>query len=248
MDSFSIEQVRDQELDEARDIQNSMMPSEALESGAMVVAHEFHPVAEVGGDFLDYFTLLDQTVGLYLGDVTGKGLPAALYAALTVGTLRGVNKTGMVPDKVLSLVNQRLPTRRTRRRYAAVQYAVFDTKGRRMAVSGAGMRGPLHLSARGCYELWLPGLPPGIFPNAQYETESVDLTPGDSIIFFSDGLTDAMDCQGEHFGVERLLETCSGHHREPPPQILSHIFSAIEEFGGAQPQDDMAAAVVHILR
>src|SRR5260370_12346902 len=84
-----------------------MMPAESLRAGAVVISHEFQPLAAVGGDFLDYFELTDKSVGLYLGDVSGKGLPAALYAALAVVTLPGVHKTGTAPHVVLAAFNRR---------------------------------------------------------------------------------------------------------------------------------------------
>lgn len=88
-----IEQLREEDLDEARSIQSMMLPTEPLRAGAIRISHAFQPVSEVGGDFLDYFELTDGCIGLYLGDVSGKGLPAAMYSALAVGTLRSVHKT-----------------------------------------------------------------------------------------------------------------------------------------------------------
>src|SRR5208282_1401432 len=113
------------ELEEARIIQSAMLPSQPLHKYDIIVSHEFQPVTEVGGDFLDYFTLSDGTLGLYVGDVSGKGLPAALYAALAVGTLRGVHKTGQRPAAVLSLLNERLHLRGIPARHTVIQYAVF---------------------------------------------------------------------------------------------------------------------------
>src|ERR1700738_5323754 len=121
---LSIEKLREEELEEARSIQSVMLPAEPLRAGAVRISHEFQPVAAVGGDFLDYFELADGSIGLYLGDVSGKGLPAAMYAALAVGTLRGVHKTGQSPALVLSTLNRRLMIRGTPRRHAAMQYAV----------------------------------------------------------------------------------------------------------------------------
>lgn len=112
----AIEKRREEELEEARAIQNVMLPGEALRAGSVRISHAFPPVAEVGGDFLDYFQLADGCVGLYLGDVSGKGLPAAMYAALAVGTLRGVHKTGMCPSQVLATLNRRLMIRGATRR------------------------------------------------------------------------------------------------------------------------------------
>ena len=126
-----LDKQRQAELDEARLIQSSMLPEKSLRAGEVTVSHEFHPVDEVGGDFLDYFELSDGTVGLYLGDVSGKGLAAAMYAALAVGTLRGVHKTGQSPSAVLGLLNKRLLLRSLPRRHTAMQYAVFDPRSRR---------------------------------------------------------------------------------------------------------------------
>src|SRR5882672_191234 len=102
LDLGSLERLREQDLEEARAIQSGMLPSESLCAGPVMLSHEFQPVAAVGGDFLDYFQLSDGSIGLYLGDVSGKGLPAAMYAALAVGTLRGVHKTAQPPCRVLS--------------------------------------------------------------------------------------------------------------------------------------------------
>src|ERR1700724_2097785 len=125
---LSIEKLREEELEEARAIQSVMMPGEPLRAGAVRISHAFQPLAAVGGDFLDYFEMSDGSIGLYLGDVSGKGLAAAMYAALAVGTLRGVHKTGQSPDRVLSTLNRRLRVRGVPRRYCAMQYALFDTR------------------------------------------------------------------------------------------------------------------------
>src|SRR5208282_3848685 len=170
-----LEARREDEFDEARAIQAAMLPLESLHAGKTTIAHRLRPMHEVGGDFLDYFTLSDGSVGIYLGDVAGKGLPAALYAALVVGTLRGVHKTGQLPSAVLSILNKRLCLRSIPSRYAAVLYASFDPLRREMKISSAGMYGPLHLSRHGCRDLHLAGLPPGLFANAQYETSTLKI-------------------------------------------------------------------------
>jgi sigma-B regulation protein RsbU (phosphoserine phosphatase) len=101
LELHNIEKLREEELEEARSIQAVMLPAESLRTKLVTISHEFQPVSAVGGDFLDYFEFLDGTIGLYLCDVSGKGLPAALYAALAVGTLRGVHKTGASPSTLL---------------------------------------------------------------------------------------------------------------------------------------------------
>src|SRR5260370_4395089 len=145
------EKLREEEREEARAIQSMMMPAESLRAGAVMISNEFQPIAAVGGDFLDYFELTDATVGLYLGDVSGKGLPAALYAALAVGTLRGAHKTGTSPHDVLATLNRRLMICGMPRRHSATQYAVFNPHSHELHVASAGMPGPLHLCANGCH-------------------------------------------------------------------------------------------------
>src|ERR1700732_2307788 len=177
---LSIEKLREEELEEARAIQGVMLPTEPLRAGAVRISHAFQPVAAVGGDFLDYFEMSDGSVGLYLGDVSGKGLAAAMYAALAVGTLRGVHKKNHPPSTVLESLNRRLLVRGVPRRYSAAQYAVFDPRTAEMHVTSAGMPGPFHLSAEGCRVLNIPGLPPGLFAEAEYATVTLHLQPGDS--------------------------------------------------------------------
>jgi sigma-B regulation protein RsbU (phosphoserine phosphatase) len=243
-----IEKLREEELEEARSIQSCMLPTEALRSGTIRISHEFQPVAEVGGDFLDYFELPDGCVGLYLGDVSGKGLPAAMYAALAVGTLRGVHKTGRSPADVLSTLNRRLMIRGPSRRHAAVQYAVFDPRTKEMQISSAGMPGPYHISSRGCRVLELQGIPPGLFdPLVAYDNAKINIEPGDSILFFTDGISDALSTDGESFGIERLQMVCEAYRESPPRELLGHVFGQLDLFAQGRVQhDDMAAALFHL--
>jgi sigma-B regulation protein RsbU (phosphoserine phosphatase) len=246
IDLHALEKLREEELEEARAIQSVMLPAESLRVGAVMISHEFQPVAAVGGDFVDYFRLTDGSTGLYLGDVSGKGLPAALYAALAVGTLRGVHKTGTSPHDVLATLNRRLMIRGMPRRHAAIQYAVFDPHSQELQIASAGMPGPFHLSANGCYSLELTGIPPGLFATARYETLTLRLQPGDSILFCTDGITDAFDRKGEQFGIERLEGLCNAERITSPAEFLGRIFAAVESFArGREQHDDMAAALFH---
>src|SRR5260370_14071720 len=130
----AIEKLREEELEEARAIQSMMMPLESLRAGGVMISHAFQPMAAVGGDFLDYFELTDKSIGLYLGDVSGKGLPAALYAALAVGTLRGAHKTGTTPHDVLAPFNRPLMIPPMPPLPPPIQIAVFDPDTRELQV------------------------------------------------------------------------------------------------------------------
>jgi Stage II sporulation protein E (SpoIIE) len=242
----ALEKLREEELEEARAIQSVMLPAESLRAGAVTISHAFQPIAAVGGDFLDYFVLTDGTIGLYLGDVSGKGLPAALYAALAVGTLRGVHKTGTSPHDVLGTLNRRLMIRGMPRRHAAMQYGVFDPHSHELQVASAGMPGPFYLCANGCRSLELTGMPPGLFATSSYETLTLQLQPGDSVLFCTDGITDAFDHKEDQFGIERLQELCDAHQRAAPAKLLGRVFAAVESFArGREQHDDMAAALFH---
>jgi sigma-B regulation protein RsbU (phosphoserine phosphatase) len=243
----AIEKLREEELEEARSIQSVMLPAESLRAGKVSISHAFQPMAEVGGDFLDYLELTDGSVGLYIGDVSGKGLPAAMYAALAVGTLRGVHKTGPSPGDVLATLNRRLLIRGTPRRHAAVQYAVFDPRSRQMQIASAGMPCPFHISAQGCRAVEVTGIPPGLFAaTVAYETTKTIIEPGESVLFLTDGITEAFSIEDEGFGMERLQGICEGEHYGSPAELLVHIFSAVEHFARGRVQhDDMAAVVFH---
>jgi len=242
----SIEKLREQELEEARIIQNVMLPAHPLRFAGVTISHEFQPVTEVGGDYLDYFPLSDGTIGLYIGDVSGKGLPAALYAALAVGTLRGVHKTGQHPARVLSILNERVLLRGIPGRHTAIQYAVFDPKSGRMRIVSAGMPGPLLLRGNQCTVLQLAGVPPGLFPSISYDELSLQLQPGDSLLFCTDGLTDARSVRDEEFGLEGICEICRRRAGESPLDLLGHLFLGIQSFtANCKQWDDMTAACFH---
>jgi sigma-B regulation protein RsbU (phosphoserine phosphatase) len=242
----SIEKLREQELEEARVIQNVMMPAQPLRTAGVTISHEFQPVTEVGGDYLDYFKLSDDTIGLYVGDVSGKGLPAALYAALAVGTLRGIHKTGMKPERVLSLLNERLLLRGIPGRYSAIQYALFDPAGSRIRIVSAGMPGPILLRGEDSRVLQIAGLPPGLFSTASYDEVSLQLEPGDSLLFFTDGLSDARNIRDQEFGVEGIEDVCRRHAGESPLDLLGQLFSTIQDFtANCKQWDDMTAAYFH---
>ncbi len=118
-----------------------------------------------------------------------------------------------------------------------------------MCIVSAGMPGPLLLRGKTCQVLQIAGLPPGLFPEASYDELSLQLHPGNSVFFCTDGLTDARNMYDEQFGVERIQEVCLRHSGEPSLELLRHVFSAIEEFtADCRQWDDMTAAVLHSCR
>ena len=211
------------EKDEAREIQNSLMPSGTLRNASIEIAYRFAPFAEVGGDFADFYILPNGIAGLYIGDVVGKGLAAAMYAALVMGTLRGINKTGEQTSAVLATLNKRLLVRPVMGRFATTLYAAYDPASRELAFSNAGMPYPLLASGSNCRQLREGGLPSGMFPGSSYDIHRVCLSPGDSVLFATDGLHELRGANGDDFGWQRMGEIwmeCLGMSAEASLQCL----------------------------
>ena len=206
--SKQIERLRAFEIEEARNIQQAMVCVEPLRIEPTEISSRFRPVTEVGGDFLDYFRLQDHRLGLYLGDVVGKGLAAAMYAALAMGTIRGIHKSGTTPTAVMALLNERLRMRVVPGRYCALQYAVYDPATRELDYANAALPRPILISPQGCREVGDGGLPSGLFAGATYDRYCLELQTGEAVLVCTDGIMDARNAEGDDFGVERLLAVC----------------------------------------
>jgi phosphoserine phosphatase RsbU/P len=231
---------------EAQSIQSSLLPARDLTARAVEVAFRYTPFAEVGGDFADFFVLDDGFTGLYLGDVVGKGLPAALYAALVMGVIRGIHKTGIDPASVLSLLNDRLLLRPVSGRFSATLYARFDPVLHELTFSNAGLPSPLLLSKTGCRTLGQGGFPSGMFLHANYDLHRVQLSTGDVVLFATDGLHELCNPEGIEFSAERLTEIWSQCGEKSAAQSLQFVFDALGAFSDAGPQDDVTAIVLKV--
>lgn len=236
------------EREEARQIQLSLLPAGPLVRPSFEIAYRFSPFAGVGGDFADFFELPDGKVGLYVGDVVGKGLSAALYAALVMGLFRGLHKTGETPADSLALLNKRMLVRPVTNRYAATLYGVFDPESRKLTFSNAGLPLPLRISECGCIPLGGGGLPSGLMAGATYENHSVQLGPGDAVLLATDGLHELRDREDQDFSWEKLNrigEQCRDRSAE---DTLGFLFEEARYFaeGGSQQNDDITAVVLKI--
>jgi sigma-B regulation protein RsbU (phosphoserine phosphatase) len=242
-----IERLRALEIEEAQSIQRAMVCVEPLRADPVEIASRFRPVIEVGGDFLDYFRLQDHRLGLYLGDVVGKGLAAAMYAALAMGTIRGIHKSGTSPTSVMALMNERLRMRVVPGRYCALQYAVYDPATRELSYANAGLPRPILVSSKGCREVGEGGLPSGLFAGAEYDRYSLVLQPGEAVLFCTDGIPDSRNESGDDFGLERVLEVCEKQARASADALLDRLFAEVDAFAGDGPaHDDMTAIVLKI--
>ena len=232
------------ERDEARQIQQSLLPAGPLKGATFEVAYRFSPFSDVGGDFADFFTLPDGCVGLYVGDVVGKGLPAAMYAALVMGMMRSIHKSGEDTATALALLNKRLMVRPVTGRYSATLYAMFNPMTHTLTFSNAGLPHPLLVSKSGCEMLGSGGFPSGLLPGATYDLHKVRLGPGDAVLFATDGLHELRDAHDQDFSWDKMGEIWKQCRTKSAAESLDLIFEGAKQFSESGRQHDDITAVV----
>ena len=247
-ESWACDRVCDEHAREAKLIQASLVPLAGLRHETAEIAFRFIPLDDVGGDFVDFFRLPDGSIGLYLGDVVGKGLPAAMYGALVTGVMRGIHKTGTDTGSVLTSLNQRLLQRPIQGRFCSTLYAVFNPISRELTFSNAGMPLPLLASGGVCRPLGEGGLPSGMFPGAAYERHVVHLQPGDCVLFASDGLYESFNREGVEFCDACMEQAWAQCNSKPASESLDFVFGHRMAFSeGIPPRDDITAVSLKVL-
>jgi len=218
------------------------------------VSARFAPARELGGDFHDFLSPESNMLAVALGDVSGKGVPAALYSVFAAELVRGRTfRRRYLPDRsgpasVLSSVNTILHQRHLEEYYCTLCYAIFDLKRRNVTIANSGLPYPVRASSGGVSQIELPGVPLGSFQGSTYDELTFALHTGDVFVFCSDGVFEAMNEGGEEFGAARLLEIVAQSRELTPRALLDAIFDAVEAFrAGAPPNDDMTAVAVKII-
>jgi sigma-B regulation protein RsbU (phosphoserine phosphatase) len=238
----------DEQIQEAKIIQRSLLPATLLCHESVEIAFRFIPFSDVGGDFADVFRLPDGFIGIYLGDVVGKGLPAAMYSALVIGTMRGIHKTGTDTAQVLATLNERLMQRSVSDRFCCTLYALFNPATRELIFSNAGMPLPLLASGAACRQLGEGGLPSGMFPSSTYGRHVVQLSPGDCVLFATDGLHELHNGEGVEIYTAQMEEVWAQCQHKSASESLDFIFDRLLAFSdGSPPQDDITAVVLKVL-
>jgi sigma-B regulation protein RsbU (phosphoserine phosphatase) len=218
------------------------------------VGARFAPARELGGDFHDFLAPEANMLAVALGDVSGKGVPAALYSVFAAELIRGRTfRRRYLPDRsgpasVLSSVNTILHQRQLEEYYCTLCYAIFDLKRRIVTLANSGLPYPIRASAEGVSQIELPGVPLGSFQGSSYDELTYALHTGDLFVFCSDGVSEAMTVNGEEFGSARLIEIVEQSRELPPRALVDAIFDAVETFrDGFPPNDDMTAVAVKII-
>jgi sigma-B regulation protein RsbU (phosphoserine phosphatase) len=217
------------------------------------VAAAFAPAHELGGDFHDFLSPEANTLAVAVGDVSGKGVPAALYSVFAAELVRGRTfRRRFLPDRsgpasVLSSVNTILQQRQLEEYYCTLCYAIFDLKRRNVTLANSGLPYPIRAAADGVTQIELPGVPLGSFPGSTYDELTIALHQGDLFVFSSDGVTEAMNAGGEEFGAARLIDVVAGARQQDAKTVVASIVSAIDTFReGTAPNDDMTVVAVKI--
>ncbi len=235
----------DEELAIAREIQQALLP-EPTKLMAYVSAHSQNfPCREVGGDYFDYFEMEDNRLGFALGDVAGKGMPAALLTSMIQGMFSAQTLLDLPLPAMISNVNTNLVRRGTGNRFVTFFFGILDEQGN-CTYTNAGHNPPLVVSSDGTLkELTEGGMVLGLFAAAQYTSGSVQLKPGDHVVLFTDGVVEARNLAGDEFGDERLRILLTENARASTSMILARLKEAIASFSAKAPQhDDITMMVV----
>ncbi len=234
-----------EELRFARRIQVGLLPGKAPEIPGYLVAGASLPAREVGGDYYDTISMDEDCWALCLGDVSGKGLPASLLMANLQATLRAQTVTEEPVRECVSRANRMLHRSTEPERFATLVYSVLDAKAHRICYCNAGHEPPLHFSGEGePRRLKTGGMLVGFMEEADYEDECVDLAPGDFIVAYSDGVTDAENPTEEPFGEQRLIDLLGDLRDLEPKQMLESLLAAVEDHAGEAPQFDDLTLVI----
>jgi sigma-B regulation protein RsbU (phosphoserine phosphatase) len=237
------------ELAIAQQIQHGLFPEDSPRGDGWEASAHFRPARELGGDLYDFYELGEGRVGVAVGDVSGKGVPAALYGAFASGTVRSRAFERRAPADLLARVNRTLRRRGVEALYCSLMYALFDFPSRSVRIANSGLPYPLRLRARdvGIEVIEVGGLPLGTFDDATYEERSLTFDAGDVFVFFTDGLVDARK-SGEEYGVKRLRDLVAAESRRPAPRLGERILEDLAAFlGNVVPADDVTLVVVKIL-
>jgi phosphoserine phosphatase RsbU/P len=248
------EERLEKEIRFAQRVQMALLPTELPKRlKAVDVAARFAPARELGGDLYDFLAPEPNSLVVAVGDVSGKGVPAALYSAFAGELIRSRTfRRRYAPERfspagVLASTNTILYERQLEEYYCTLCYAVFDLKRRIVMMANSGLPYPIRCSGDEIAQIDLPGVPLGSFAGSTYDEVTLELAAGDVFVFCSDGVFEANDALGREFGAPRLLDVVRGVRSQPARTIVDAIFAAVQEFRAeAAPNDDMTAVAIRI--
>jgi sigma-B regulation protein RsbU (phosphoserine phosphatase) len=233
------------EQDDARLIQSALLPSTMPDLADAEVAALWTPAFGIGGDCFDVLRFSDTRVALSIADVVGKGLPAALLMSNLQAAVRAFATVAAEPHDVASNTNRLLCRNIAAGKFVTFCYAVVDTAGRTVSYANAGHNPPVLFRRAGRVDrLDRTGLVLGVTSDWTYETGTFGLEPGDRLVFFTDGITEANSPSGEEFGDDRLIDTIRAHASVPAQQLTRILADTVSAWAGGAAQDDATLIVL----
>jgi serine phosphatase RsbU (regulator of sigma subunit)/CHASE1-domain containing sensor protein/anti-sigma regulatory factor (Ser/Thr protein kinase) len=232
----------EQELGTARSIQHALLPKDLPKLEGWKIAYHYQPAREVGGDFYDFLRLDDGRVGLVIGDVSGKGIAAALVMANTQSVLRAVARRGNVaPGQVLAEANEVLYAYIPSGTFVTCFYGVLDLENGRLVYANAGHDPPYSQRGGDAQELRARGMPLGLMPDMPYEEKEAVLAASDDLLLYSDGLVEAHDTKGDMFGFPRLRRLIMAQSTGSGEELIDVLLAELTSFTGtdAEQEDDI---------
>ena len=231
----------------ARELQMRLLPQTLPKVPHLDLAAKFTPARAIGGDLYDFIPYSLSRLGIVIGDVSGKGAPAAIYAALVSGILRSHAPIEPGPGEMLSAVNLSLAERRIEAQFVSLIYAVWDDEHRTLLVANSGLPRPVYVHDGKNASIDATGLPLGLFDEASYDEFRFKMKPGDMFVFFSDGILDARNRKGELFGrgrVEQIIAECGGRSADC---VVDSLFkAAAEHSAGVETFDDQTVVAIKV--
>jgi sigma-B regulation protein RsbU (phosphoserine phosphatase) len=226
------------EADEARSIQQSFFLKPVPLICGFAFETAWHPAGAVAGDWFDFIDLGDERYGIALADVSGKGMPAALLMSATRAILRSLAKLHRSPSETLAHLNQTLAEDFPSGKFVTMVYGILDARTREITIASAGHLRPLLINSHCSFLDVDTGLPLGLGASS-YPEYLVKLTPGTKLLFYSDGITEAMNQLNEEFGPSRLLD-----HFAQPDACVGELIEQVRRFGNGSAWSDDATAVL----
>ena len=222
----------------ARTIQHKLLPpTEASLEGVSVLAH-FEPVAEIGGDYYDYVRMPDGRLAFALGDVSGHGLPTGLLVAMAKAGLSSLVEAGHDGGELFARMNDLIHRSTDPRHYMTLAFLAYDAATRTGTLTNAGQLAPYRVSASGLEALSLPSFPLGLFPGKTFPSRAQSFAAGDVLVFYSDGLIEAVDAKDEAFGFDRFEAVLRAHAAEGAAALRDAILAAVASHAGTRTADD----------
>jgi sigma-B regulation protein RsbU (phosphoserine phosphatase) len=238
------EQRLERDLAMAREVQHHLLPPTCPALNNAEVASHFNPAHAIGGDMYDFLDYKPPRACIIVSDVSGKGAPAALYAALVSGIIRSIAPAEPSPSNMLGSVNRALNQRRLDANYVVLCCALWDDEKKTMRVANSGLPRPIYCHEGHSHMIEAAGLPLGMFSDAAYDETTIHAHSGDVFVFFSDGIVDASNRKEEQFGRVRIEHVISQNTGKSAQEIVDALFRAAEEFSAGAPVFDDQTVVV----